>query len=82
VSFTLFARANLVMMASLLACALSFAGAILLVLELDNPFTGLDGDFKRDAPERAFAADFVGLRHTPARGRFYCQRTPSAMRPR
>jgi hypothetical protein len=43
VSFTLFARANLVVMASLFVCALSFAGAIFLVLELDNPFTGLMG---------------------------------------
>jgi hypothetical protein len=30
-------------MASLLLCALSFAGAIFLILELDNPFTGLMG---------------------------------------
>jgi hypothetical protein len=43
VSLTLFARGNLVVMASLLICALSFAGAIFLVLELDNPFTGLMG---------------------------------------
>jgi hypothetical protein len=43
VSFTLFARANLVVMASLLICALSFACAIFLILELDNPFTGLIG---------------------------------------
>src|ERR1700674_66559 len=43
VSFTLFARTNLVVMASLFLCALSFAGAIFLVLELDNPFTGLMG---------------------------------------
>jgi membrane-bound ClpP family serine protease len=43
VSFTLFAQTNLVVMASLLACALSFAGAIFLVLELDDPFTGLMG---------------------------------------
>jgi hypothetical protein len=43
VSFTLFARVNLVVLASLLICALSFAGAIFLVLELDNPFTGLMG---------------------------------------
>jgi hypothetical protein len=42
-SFTLFARANLVVMASLFGCALSFACAIFLVLELDNPFTGLMG---------------------------------------
>jgi hypothetical protein len=42
-SFTLFARANLVVMASLFVCALSFAGAIFLVLELNNPFTGLMG---------------------------------------
>ena len=43
VSFTLFARANLVVLASLLVCALSFSGAIFLVLELDNPFAGLMG---------------------------------------
>ncbi len=43
VSFTLFARTNLVVMASLLVAALSFAGAIFLVLELDSPFTGLMG---------------------------------------
>jgi len=43
VSFTLFARTNLVVMTSLLVCALSFAGAIFLVLELDDPFTGLMG---------------------------------------
>jgi hypothetical protein len=43
VSFTLFARTNLVVMAALFVCALSFAGAIFLVLELDNPFTGLMG---------------------------------------
>ena len=42
-SFTLFARANLIVMASLFVCALSFAGAIFLILELDNPFTGLMG---------------------------------------
>jgi Protein of unknown function (DUF4239) len=43
VSFTLFARTNMVVMVSLFVCALSFAGAIFLVLELDNPFTGLMG---------------------------------------
>jgi Protein of unknown function (DUF4239) len=43
VSFTLFARANLVVMAALLVCALSFSCAIFLILELDNPFTGLMG---------------------------------------
>jgi hypothetical protein len=42
-SFTLFARTNLVVIISLLVCALSFACAIFLVLELDNPFTGLMG---------------------------------------
>jgi hypothetical protein len=42
-SFTLFARANLVVMAALFVCALSFAGAIFMVLELDNPFAGLMG---------------------------------------
>jgi hypothetical protein len=43
VSFTLFARTNLIMMTALFVCALSFAGAIFLVLELDNPFRGLMG---------------------------------------
>jgi hypothetical protein len=43
VSFTLFAQTNLVVMASLFDCALSFSCAIFLVLELDNPFTGLMG---------------------------------------
>ena len=43
VSLTLFARANMVVMASLLVCALSFSCAIFLVLELDNPFAGLMG---------------------------------------
>jgi hypothetical protein len=43
VSFTLFARTNLVVMTALLACALSFACAIFLILELDSPFSGLMG---------------------------------------
>ena len=43
VSFTLFGQTNLVVMASLFLCALSFAGAIFLVLELDSAFTGLMG---------------------------------------
>lgn len=42
-SFTLFARTNMVVTVSLLVCALSFSSAIFLVLELDNPFTGLMG---------------------------------------
>ena len=42
-SVTLFARANLVVMAALSICALSFACAIFLVLELDDPFTGMMG---------------------------------------
>jgi hypothetical protein len=49
VSFTLFSQTNLIVMASLFVCALSFAGAIFLVLELGNPFTGTDGNFKCDA---------------------------------
>ncbi len=40
-SSTLFVRANLVVMVALLVCALSFSGATFLILELDNPFTGL-----------------------------------------
>jgi hypothetical protein len=43
VSFTLFARTNLIVMTSLFVGALSFACAIFLVLELDNPFAGLMG---------------------------------------
>jgi hypothetical protein len=43
VSFTLFAQTNLIVMASLFVCALSFAGAIFLIFELDNPFKGLMG---------------------------------------
>ncbi len=42
-SVTSFARANPVVMASLSICALSFACAIFLVLELDDPFTGMMG---------------------------------------
>jgi hypothetical protein len=42
-SATLYARTNRVVMASLFVCALSFAGAIFLVLELDNPFAGIMG---------------------------------------
>jgi hypothetical protein len=40
-SFTLFAQVNLIVMAALFVCALSFAGAILLILELQDPFKGL-----------------------------------------
>ena len=43
VSATLFGRANMIVTISLFVCALSFAGAIFLVLELDDPFTGLMG---------------------------------------
>jgi hypothetical protein len=43
VSATLFAETNLIVTTSLFVCALSFACAIFLVLELDNPFTGLMG---------------------------------------
>jgi hypothetical protein len=43
VSFTLFAQNNPLVMVALLVCALSFSGAIFLVLELDSPFTGLMG---------------------------------------
>jgi hypothetical protein len=43
VSFTLFAQTNLIVMISLLVGALSFAGAIFLVLELGDPFSGLMG---------------------------------------
>ena len=42
-SATLFARANRVVALSLFVCAVSFAGAIFLVLEMDDPFAGLMG---------------------------------------
>jgi hypothetical protein len=40
-SFSLFARPNATIVAVLLFCALSVAGAIFLILELDHPFDGL-----------------------------------------
>jgi hypothetical protein len=40
-SFGLFAPANATVLAVLLVCALSVSGAILLVLEMDDPFEGL-----------------------------------------
>ena len=43
VSATLFARTNMVVTISLFVGAMSFAAAIFLVLELDDPFTGLMG---------------------------------------
>jgi hypothetical protein len=39
-SFSLFARPNATVVATLLVCALSVAGAIFLILELDRPFEG------------------------------------------
>jgi hypothetical protein len=41
VSFSLFAPTNSTVIGILLACALSVAGAIFLILELDRPFQGL-----------------------------------------
>jgi len=43
VSATLFVKPNTVVTISLFVCALSFSGAIFLILELDDPFTGLMG---------------------------------------
>jgi len=40
-SFGLFAPANTTVVATLAVCALSIAGAIFLILELDRPFDGL-----------------------------------------
>ena len=42
-SATLFAETNLIVITALFVGALSFASAVFLVLELDNPFTGLMG---------------------------------------
>jgi hypothetical protein len=39
-SFSLFARPNVTVVATLLVCALSVAGAVFLILELDRPFEG------------------------------------------
>ena len=39
-SFSLFARPNATVIATLLVCALSVAGAVFLILELDRPFDG------------------------------------------
>jgi hypothetical protein len=41
VSFSLFTRPNLTVVVTLLLCALSVAGALFLILELDRPFDGL-----------------------------------------
>ena len=41
VSFGLFAPPNVMVITTLLLCALSVSGAIFLVLELDRPFDGL-----------------------------------------
>ena len=40
-SFTLFARSNAIVVAALFVCALSVAGSIFLILEMDSPFEGL-----------------------------------------
>lgn len=40
VSFGLFAPANSTVVATLFVCALSVSGAIFLILELDQPFSG------------------------------------------
>jgi hypothetical protein len=40
-SFSLFARPNATVVATLLICALSVASAVFLILELDRPFEGL-----------------------------------------
>lgn len=40
-SFSMFARPNATIVVTLLVCAASVAGAILLILELDRPFEGL-----------------------------------------
>jgi len=75
-------QTKLVVMASLFLCALSFAGAIFLVLELDNPFTGLMGISSATLLNALLPLNFaLLLRHTPARGGFRCQTTRSAVRP-
>src|SRR5262249_528612 len=40
-SFSMFARSNACVVVALVLCALSVAGAIFLILELDRPFEGL-----------------------------------------
>jgi hypothetical protein len=54
-SFSLFARPNTTVVTTLLICALSVAGAVLLILELDRPFEGfirISGDPLRAALDR------------------------------
>ena len=41
VSFGLFAPANTIVISSLLMAALSMAGSIYLIVELDHPFAGM-----------------------------------------
>jgi Protein of unknown function (DUF4239) len=40
-SFSLFVSPNPIVIASIFICALSAAGALFLIFELDRPFTGL-----------------------------------------
>jgi hypothetical protein len=53
-SFSMFARPNLTVLIALLLCALSVAGAIFLILELDRPFDGLI-QLSSDSMRRALA---------------------------
>ena len=41
VSFGLFSRPNATIIVTLLICALSVSGAIFLILEMDQPFSGM-----------------------------------------
>jgi hypothetical protein len=56
-SFGLFARANVTVMAALLAGAASVAGAVFLILELDRP---LDGLMRLSTEPLRHAVDVVG----------------------
>jgi hypothetical protein len=45
-SSALFTPFNATVAATLLACALSVAGAVFLILEMDRPFGGVDSDLR------------------------------------
>ena len=57
-SFGLFAPRNATVLAVLAVCALSVAGAVFLITELDNPFEGL---LKVSAEPMRFAYDRLNL---------------------
>jgi hypothetical protein len=60
-SFGLFAPTNSTVIGVLLACALSVAGAIFLIIELDRPFQGLLQIFQRPSNQHFSAPWQIAL---------------------